>query len=274
MYQQGTQLQGPQHPPQTFNQMQGDQFRSQQLGQQPQYTQQFQQGQQQQGLQQFQPQFTLTQQSMFNSQQRPQQQQQQLFGQQQATTRGMRQQGPVGMGSVIAAMGQQAALSQGQYNPIFPSSAMLGNKQRPTTLDLQGSTSPRFGFGPQGTQQQQQQGSGLLGSLLTSGKKILEEATTPLGARGPLAHPSQPHQQMASQYGQQPQQQQYGQQQYGQQQYGQQQYGQQQPYGQQQQQQQPYGQQQYGQQYGQMGPGQTGQQSGTILNTMKNIFKL
>ena len=201
MYQQGTQLQGPQHPPQTFNQMQGDQFRSQQLGQQPQYTQQFQQGQQQQGLQQFQPQFTLTQQSMFNSQQRPQQQQQQLFGQQQATTRGMRQQGPVGMGSVIAAMGQQAALSQGQYNPIFPSSAMLGNKQRPTTLDLQGSTSPRFGFGPQGTQQQQQQGSGLLGSLLTSGKKILEEATTPLGARGPLAHPSQPHQQMASQYG-------------------------------------------------------------------------
>lgn len=188
------------------------------------------------GLQgQHQPPYTHPQQGtqlQYNSQQQFHQHQQPN----QAMGRGMRQQGPMGPG-----------LGQGPYNPMFQSNAMPGNKQRPTTLDLH-STSPRLNQPNHNNnphlQPQQQQSSGMLGSLFASGKKILEEATTPLGARGPFAHPSQTHPtlghhpvgpQAGQSYGLQPG-----------------------PYGQG-----PPGQQQMGQ-----------QQGGTILNTMKNIFKL
>lgn len=97
----------------------------------------------------------------------------------------------------------------------------------------------------------------MLGSLFASGKKILEEATTPLGARGPFAHPSQSHPAMGHHpmgpqgpVGPQGPGAAYGQQ------YGQQQ----QMYG-------PAG------QMGQMGPGGQ-QQGGSILNSVKSIFKL
>ncbi len=173
------------------------------------------------------------QQSMYSNQQQYQHQQQPN----QVMARGMRQQGP------MAAMGAQQ-LSQTQYNAMFQGGvAMPGNKQRPTTLDLHSATNPRLNQ-PNLNNPQQQQHTGMLGSLFASGKKILEEATTPLGARGPFAHPNQSHQTMGHHpLGSQP-------------------YG---SYGLQQQQQ---------QQFGQMGPQMGQQQSGTILNTMKNIFKL
>lgn len=172
----------------------------------------------------------------------------------------MRQQNPM----------MNVAGQQSQYNPVFQGPGTnLSNKQRPNSLDLNMTNTPRFGQqmvgqsgfgGPQPTgqlqlpnqqQQQQQQSTGMLGSLFASGKKILEEATTPLGARGPLAHPNQPHQatmghQVAAMPGMQPQPQQ--------------------P-------QMNFGQTQ-AQPFNSMMPGQTGQPTGTILNTMKNIFKL
>lgn len=259
-------------------QQQGHQQHTQQPGQQFGY----QAGSQMNtGLNQPQQQMYQNQ-GVYQQQQQGQQQQVQNAQQMQANQsmgRGMRQQNPM-----INMPHQQ----QGQFSTMFQGPGTgIGNKQRPTSLDLN-SNAPRFGqqmgatqgFGlnpmqaqhgpqlqlPNQQQQQQQQGqqqqsSGMLGSLFASGKKILEEATTPLGARGPLAHPNQPHQPMMGHHqAQQPQQQapmQPNVSQMG---------GQPMGFGQQQQ-----------QQYNPMGPGgpgQANQPSGTILNTMKNIFKL
>ncbi|XP_054155497.1 uncharacterized protein LOC128953972 isoform X2 [Oppia nitens] len=228
------------------------------------------------------------QQQGYNQQQHYQQQQQQAG--QQMLGRGMRQQvppqGPMGAMGPMGPHGMQSAGSHHQqgYNAMFPTGGvtMPGNKQRPTSLDLHSATNnPRLNqpnLQNQSQQQQQQTGSGMLGSLFASGKKILEEATTPLGARGPLAHPNQSHAPM----GHHPLTGQAGYDQYG-------------PnagplHHQQQQQQQLHQQQQhmYGQTGGQPmmatgqgmpgqgmpGQGMPGQQGGTILNTMKNIFKL
>ncbi|CAG2104011.1 unnamed protein product, partial [Medioppia subpectinata] len=238
-----------------------------------------------------QPVHPMQSQQGYNQQQYQQQQQQ---ANQQMIARGMRQQvppqGPMGAMGPMAGMQQPG--SQQAYNAMFPTGGvtMPGNKQRPTSLDLHSATSPRLNQPnhnnnltlQQQQQQQQQHSSGMLGSLFASGKKILEEATTPLGARGPFAHPNQSHQTMGHHPlgGGQPgapgqQQSAYGMQQQSQQHPQQQQYGGQQQH-------QPYGQQQYGQQYGQSGqqmgmggqPGMPGQQGGNILNSMKNLFKL
>nr|XP_027202997.1 RIMS-binding protein 2-like isoform X2 [Dermatophagoides pteronyssinus] len=176
---------------------------------QQQQQQMFQQGQQQQqGTFQQQPQHLTTQQQLIAQQQ---QTNQSMMG------RVMRQQNPMINMTGIHHQGQIG--QQGQYNPMFQGPGTnLGNKQRPNSLDLNMSTTPRFGqqmvnqtgLGPSGpmitggggqsgqlqNQQQQQQSTGMLGSLFASGKKILEEATTPLGARGPFAHPNQQHQPM------------------------------------------------------------------------------
>ncbi|OTF83429.1 hypothetical protein BLA29_001565 [Euroglyphus maynei] len=240
----------------------------------PQQQQMFQ-GQSQQGT-------TYQQQPHLTTQQQ-QQQNASLQANQSMMGRVMRQQNP---------MVNQPPGQQGQYNPMFQGPGTnLGNKQRPNSLDLNMSTTPRFGqqmvnqLGPMGTgqpgqlqqqhhQQQQQQSTGMLGSLFASGKKILEEATTPLGARGPFAHPNQPHQPMMGHHqsgttmqqnamiGQQQQQLQLQQQQ-------------QQPPSQQTQM--NFGQPQHPQQFNPMMANQAnqpGQPAGTIMNTMKSLFKL
>jgi hypothetical protein len=204
-------------------------------------------------------------------------QQQQQANQQMMGRSGMRQQVPVGgpigqMGHQMQHQGMQAQgmqANQQAYNAMYSAGGLPGNKQRPTSLDLHSATSPRPSSQPnynnlqQGQSQQQQQHSGMLGSLFASGKKILEEATTPLGARGPFAHPNQSHTAMGHHPVQGPQgppPQSYGQYQTGVQQH-----------------QLMYGQSGPGQQMGHpmMGQQMGGQpQGGTILNTMKNIFKL
>lgn len=177
--------------------------------------------------------------------------------------RGMRQQNP---------MMNTTHQTQGQYSTMFQGSGTgIGNKQRPTSLDLNTAT-PRFGqqmgsqpFASQLQTQQssqlqapgQQQSTGMLGSLFASGKKILEEATTPLGARGPFAHPNQPHQPMMGHLPHQQAQPQV-----------------QQQMSQMQQQQPTLNQFGQPQAFNPMVAGQANPQGGNILNTMKNIFKL
>ncbi|RWS10368.1 RIMS-binding protein 2-like protein [Dinothrombium tinctorium] len=170
-------------------------------------------------------------------------------------------------------MRPQGPMAPQQYHP--QQSGMPGNKQRPNTLDLGGS-SPRFSnqVNHTGNQQPQQQSTlNPFSSLFASGKKILEEATTPRAtAPQTSAQPgggfgfgmSQNTQGMNAQMGRMGQQQQQPQMQQPMQ------YQQHQQF-QQQHQQQPYQQQQqYQQQYQQ---GAAGTLTGA-LGAMKNIFKL
>ncbi|XP_075584877.1 RIMS binding protein isoform X2 [Dermatophagoides farinae] len=295
-------MQQQSHLPQSTMQQQTTQYH-QQIGTQPlvttgqgvnQQQQQMFQGQGQQGVFQQQPHLTTQQQILTQQQQNAS-----LQANQSMMGRVMRQQNPmVNVTGVHQAPGQQ-----GPYNPMFQGPGTnLGNKQRPNSLDLNMSTTPRFGQqmvnqtglgpgGPMGTGQpgqlplpnqhhQQQQSTGMLGSLFASGKKILEEATTPLGARGPFAHPNQPHQPMMGHHQpqstvatmqqntmiggqQQPQQQHQQPSQQTQMNFGQPQH--------------PNPQQQQQSAYNPMlgnQANQPGQAAGTIMNTMKSLFKL
>ena len=238
-------------------------------GQQMQAQQQFP-GQQQHPNQYTHPQQQGHPMSVQQQYSQQQYQQQQQANQQMMGRSGMRQQVP--QSGPMAQMGHQMQsgmsaqampASQQGYNAMYPPGGGLpGNKQRPTSLDLHSATSPRPSSQPNynnQAQNQQQQHTGMLGSLFASGKKILEEATTPLGARGPFAHPNQSHTAMGHHPVGGPSSQGYSQYGTGVQQH-------QQMYSQSGQ---PMGQQLMGQP---MGAGQ--QQGGTILSTVKNIFKL
>lgn len=164
---------------------------------------------------------------------------------------------------------------------MFQGNVLPGNKQRPATLDLQG-TSPKPNILQQGTTQQPQQQTGLLGGLFAGGQKILEAATTPRAGAGSGFGPFAGTQQQQQQQQQNLQQQMMSHPQHPQTGMG--------AHPAQMQPQQPhpghlpqhgqFGQQQhaYGQQPGQFGPGYgqgpDPQAGGTIFSTMKNIFKL